>query len=180
MLHINRTIGLAIFAVAALFLNACSGSSRNLYWAVGNIGQRVNGTRGSYGVDIDYVRVSETGRKTIVAIIDSGIAERPDLKNRLFINANEIPCDGIDNDDNGYADDYCGWDFSERCSIDCSSISSPHGTEVAHIIAGNVNGWTGVSTNALLLNIRTAGFDRGNQVCGGNGRRYCKFEFNVQ
>ena len=48
----------------------------------------------------------------VVGIVDSGIHfDHPDLQNNIFINQNEIPDDGVDNDDNGYIDDVNGWDF---------------------------------------------------------------------
>lgn len=47
-------------------------------------------------------------------MIDSGIDyNHSDFENRIFINENEIPGNGIDDDQNGYIDDYRGWDFTE-------------------------------------------------------------------
>ncbi len=55
------------------------------------------------------------GRKTktvIVAIIDSGIdTAHVDLKENLWVNPNEIPGNGIDDDQNGFIDDIHGWSF---------------------------------------------------------------------
>ena len=54
-------------------------------------------------------------KKVIVALIDSGIDFNTSFySNHIFINSNEIPGDGIDNDHNGYTDDVYGWDFGER------------------------------------------------------------------
>jgi len=48
----------------------------------------------------------------IIAIIDSGIHfDHPDLQENVFINETEIPDDDVDNDNNGYVDDWRGWDF---------------------------------------------------------------------
>jgi len=48
----------------------------------------------------------------IVAVIDSGIdIDHEDLKNVLWINEDEIPGNGVDDDKNGYADDIHGWNF---------------------------------------------------------------------
>lgn len=48
----------------------------------------------------------------IVAVIDSGIdIEHKDLKGKIWVNTDEIPGNGIDDDNNGYIDDIHGWNF---------------------------------------------------------------------
>ena len=48
----------------------------------------------------------------VVAIIDSGIdIEHEDLKDNIWVNKDEIPDNGIDDDNNGYIDDVHGWNF---------------------------------------------------------------------
>lgn len=48
----------------------------------------------------------------IVAVIDSGIdLEHKDLKGKIWVNEDEIPNNGIDDDHNGYIDDIHGWNF---------------------------------------------------------------------
>ncbi len=48
----------------------------------------------------------------IVAVIDSGVdAEHEDLKSVMWVNEDEIPNNGIDDDKNGYVDDIHGWNF---------------------------------------------------------------------
>ena len=51
--------------------------------------------------------------KTVtVAVIDSGIdINHEDLKDILWVNVDEIPANGIDDDKNGYIDDVNGWNF---------------------------------------------------------------------
>ena len=55
------------------------------------------------------------GKKTktvIVAVIDSGVdTQHEDLKDKIWVNAGEIPNNGIDDDKNGFIDDVNGWDF---------------------------------------------------------------------
>ncbi len=48
----------------------------------------------------------------IVAVIDSGIdVEHEDLKDVIWVNEDEIPNNGKDDDNNGYIDDIHGWNF---------------------------------------------------------------------
>ena len=52
------------------------------------------------------------GKNVIVGVIDSGIdIEHEDLKNTIWINKDEIPNNGKDDDNNGYIDDIYGWNF---------------------------------------------------------------------
>lgn len=55
------------------------------------------------------------GKKSIpviVAVIDSGVeTDHEDLKDVIWINEDEIPGNGIDDDQNGYVDDVHGWSF---------------------------------------------------------------------
>jgi len=55
---------------------------------------------------------NKKGKTTIVAVIDSGIdIDHEDLQNVIWTNPNEIPNNGIDDDQNGYVDDIHGWNF---------------------------------------------------------------------
>lgn len=48
----------------------------------------------------------------VVAVIDSGVdVNHEDLQGKIWINADEVANDGIDNDNNGYVDDVFGWNF---------------------------------------------------------------------
>ena len=50
--------------------------------------------------------------KIIVSIIDSGMdEEHEDLKDVMWVNNDEIPGNGKDDDNNGYIDDINGWNF---------------------------------------------------------------------
>ncbi|MCB0633960.1 MAG: S8 family serine peptidase, partial [Lewinella sp.] len=52
------------------------------------------------------------GRTVVVAVIDSGVdAEHEDLAANMWVNEDEIPGNGIDDDQNGYVDDIHGWNF---------------------------------------------------------------------
>lgn len=48
----------------------------------------------------------------LVAVIDSGIdKDHEDLKDIMWVNEDEIPENGVDDDKNGYTDDIHGWNF---------------------------------------------------------------------
>ena len=66
------------------------------------------GTERIYGELLE----GKTGAPVIVAIIDSGVdAEHEDLAEVMWVNEDEIPGNGIDDDNNGYVDDVHGWNF---------------------------------------------------------------------
>lgn len=51
-------------------------------------------------------------RTVVVAVIDGGVdAEHEDLAANMWVNNDEIPDNGIDDDQNGYVDDIHGWNF---------------------------------------------------------------------
>lgn len=75
----------------------------------------VNWYNGKKGMQTDkaYKKVKKLEPvDVIVAVIDSGIdVEHEDLKGQIWVNTNEIPNNGIDDDGNGYIDDIHGWNF---------------------------------------------------------------------
>ncbi len=109
----------------------------------------------------------------IIAVVDSGILyEHPDLTNVVFHNENEIADSNTDNDNNGYIDDWRGWDFTDAPTLhnialgdytvrdNDASDENYHGTHVSGIIGAEVNngiGIAGVIWKKRLLAIR-AGF----------------------
>lgn len=72
-----------------------------------------NGVRGISTEKAYRELLNKKASKTvIVAIIDSGVdISHEDLKDNIWVNPNEIPDNGIDDDKNGYIDDMYGWDF---------------------------------------------------------------------
>jgi subtilisin family serine protease len=60
----------------------------------------------------DSLLVNKKRKEVIVAVIDSEIdTDHNDLKSRLWLNKDEIPNNGLDDDNNGYIDDIHGWNF---------------------------------------------------------------------
>jgi len=111
--------------------------------------------------------------QVLVAVVDSGLnLEHPDLRPNIFINHAEIPDNGIDDDGNGYIDDWIGWDFADAPELAKIALGdyldqdndptdeNYHGTHVAGIIGAVGNngiGVCGVNWNVKLLAVR-AGF----------------------
>ena len=64
-------------------------------------------------LNLAYEKLVKPKSKTIVvAVIDSGIdITHEDLRENIWINQDEIPNNGIDDDSNGYIDDINGWNF---------------------------------------------------------------------
>ncbi len=99
----------------------------------------------------------ETGRSNVtIAIIDMGVDyNHPDLKNNIWVNENEIPNNGIDDDENGFIDDVNGWDFYTNTNnpIDLGG----HGTLCAGIASSVTNnniGIAGVSWNSKIMPLK--------------------------
>lgn len=69
----------------------------------------------------------------VVAVIDSGINKS--VIPNYWINTKEIPNNSIDDDHNGYVDDYYGWDFVTNKPVAFTGPFSSHGTFISNIIA---------------------------------------------
>ena len=100
---------------------------------------------------------SVTGDTTqIIAIIDTGVDwDHPDLDDNIWTNWNEIPDNGIDDDNNGYIDDTRGWDYINNDND--PNDDNSHGTHVAGIAAAEGNngiGICGVAWNAHIMPIK--------------------------
>jgi subtilisin family serine protease len=101
-----------------------------------------------------------TGSKDVyVAVIDTGIEiAHPDLAGNIWVNTREIPDNGVDDDRNGYVDDYNGWNAAgQNGTVVPDGIADSHGTKVAGIIGavgGNGVGIAGVNWNVGVIPVK--------------------------
>jgi len=112
-------------------------------WALKNTGQ----TGGVPDADIDCdlawdITVGETS--IVIATIDSGVEiTHEDLVGGMWRNPGEIPQNSVDDESNGYVDDYDGWDFYNGSP----GVNGPHfhGTFVTGLMIGQSNNFKGIA-----------------------------------
>ena len=105
--------------------------------------------------------VTKGSKDIVIAILDSGIDYRhQDLKNNIWVNPNEIPDNGVDDDGNGFIDDVYGWNFADNNSDPKTRTTSNHGSHVAGIIGGNRGdgqGIYGMAQNVKMMALKFIG-----------------------
>lgn len=86
----------------------------------------------------------QTVRKVpTVAILDTGLDIRHlDIMENIFTNRTEIFNNGIDDDKNGYIDDYIGWNFYANTNV--VQTDYYHGTSVAGVVAAEAHNQLGI------------------------------------
>ncbi|MCE9537928.1 MAG: S8 family peptidase [Bacteroidetes bacterium] len=125
-----------------------------LMWDMKNTGQS-GGTpladiQATEAWDITTGGLTAQGDTIVVAVIDGGFdLNQQDLN--FWKNRDEIPNNSIDDDNNGYIDDYDGWNGSN--ATDNFSVAS-HGTHVSGTVGAKGNngiGVTGVNWNVKVM-----------------------------
>lgn len=121
-------------------------------WSLKNAGQKdSSGQAGVVGADIGATKAwkTTTGNKDIlVAIIDTGVDyTHPDLVDNIYTNPGESgdgkETNGIDDDGNGFVDDFHGWNFA-GVSTNNPMDDNEHGTHVAGTIGAKGNDGKGI------------------------------------
>lgn len=112
-------------------------------WHYNNIGQ----TGYTNGAHINLYKAWEITKGSpdiVVSIHDEGVdVKHPDLKDNIWVNAAEVNGKpGVDDDNNGFIDDFNGWNFDKK-----NGLIDPqtHGTHVAGTVAAVNNNGIGVS-----------------------------------
>lgn len=129
-------------------------------WGMHNTGQ-LNGTPDA-DIDAPEAWAVATGSdKVIVAVIDTGVDyTHPDLKNNMWVNPDEIPGNGIDDDGNGIIDDVYGIKASFGAVTGDPMDDIDHGTHCAGTIgaSGNNNeGVAGVNWKVKIMALKFLG-----------------------
>ena len=134
-------------------------------WGMKNVGQKDTGNVvGKPGADINATKAWKvtTGNKDIlVAVIDTGVDyTHPDLVDNIYANPGESgggkETNGIDDDGNGFVDDFHGWNFA-GVSTNNPMDDNEHGTHVSGTIAGKGNdgrGVAGVNWTSSILPVK--------------------------
>jgi len=139
-------------------------------WGLKNTGQ----TGGTVDADIDAPEAWDiyTGSADmVVAVIDTGINyNHIDLQANIWINMDEIPANGLDDDGNGYVDDIRGWNFPSNNNNPMDDYyPAYHGTHVAGTIGATGNngqGVVGVNWNVKLMAVKAG--DSGGGLTAAN------------
>lgn len=100
--------------------------------------------------------LTSTGDTIVVGAVDGGVdIHHNDLKPNMWKNYGEIPNNGIDDDGNGFVDDFNGWDFIFQSD---SIYKDFHGTSIAGIIGAKGNNGIGISGVNWDLKMLPVGF----------------------
>jgi subtilisin family serine protease len=100
--------------------------------------------------------VTKSDTTVVVGILDTGVRlTHEDLKNNLKYNYAD-PIDGVDNDRDGFTDNFRGWDLADADN-DPTADANGHGTHVTGIASAQANnslGIAGVGYNAKFLPVK--------------------------
>ena len=136
-------------------------------------------------LDVEGAWLTTIGdRSVVVAVLDSGADyDHEDVITKYYLNMAEVgpempvpdangngfldlfdtavltPTDGLDNDGNGYVDDFSGWDFDDDDNDEDDALDYGHGSGRIGIIAAatdNGLGIAGVCPECALMSVRVA------------------------
>ncbi len=129
--------------------------------------------------------ITKGSKDVTIAIVDSGTDwNHPDLLEQIWTNPNEIPDNGIDDDNNGKIDDIRGWDFVGNVTMndiqsggweednDPTNIRQSHGTHVAGCAAASTDNNIGIVSPAFNCSIIPIKCASDNPQAGGIWRGY--------
>ncbi len=143
------------------YIKAIKGKSTNdpminQLWGLNNKGER----GAVSGADIDAFKawkIHKGSKDIVIAVIDTGVDyNHPDLKNQIWENSLEVNGqEGVDDDGNGFVDDYYGYDFANNDNDPMDG--NGHGTHCSGTIGAAHNngiGVAGVMANVKILPLK--------------------------
>lgn len=99
--------------------------------------------------------LSYSGDSIVCAVMDNAFdVQHEDLSNNIWKNYAEIPANGIDDDNNGFIDDFVGWNLVEQNDQHDPGNFNNHGTGILGIIGAegdNEKGISGINWNIKML-----------------------------
>lgn len=114
-----------------------------------------------FGINLMPVWNEISGNEEVtVAVVDTGVKyDHTDLNDSIWINNSEIAGNSVDDDNNGYIDDYYGWNFADGNNQ--INDTNGHGTHVAGIIGAEINdvGVAGVVPNVKVMSLKVISSD---------------------
>ena len=114
--------------------------------------------------DLTTGGTTATGDEIVVCVVEGTNRNHPDLQGNLWFNEDEIPDNGIDDDGNGYVDDYEGWNIQTG---DDNVNPESHGTTVAGMIGAKGNNGrlvTGINWDVKIMNVDFQGVSEANSL----------------
>jgi PKD repeat protein len=91
--------------------------------------------------------IQKGSNKIIIAVVDDATdTAHQDLEPAIWRNKNEIRNNGIDDDGNGYIDDFIGWDVADNDNNPTPGGSLSHGTHCAGIAGAVTDNNTGIAS----------------------------------
>ena len=90
-----------------------------------------------------------------VAVVDNAVQiSHTDLLSNIWVNPNEIPSNGIDDDNNGFVDDMQGYDVADNDNNPAPpNTTYDHGTHCAGLVAARTDNNTGIAAIGFNLKI---------------------------
>jgi subtilisin family serine protease len=140
------------------------------YSSSGSWGQPYQDLYGMHKIQAETAWDQTTGSANIiVADIDTGVdRNHEDLQGQMWVNTAETPGNGVDDDQNGYVDDYHGWDWYNNDNDPMDDHG--HGTHTVGTIAGvgnNAKGVVGVNWTSKIMALKFLSSTGSGSMAGG-------------